>query len=228
MSWWLASKTETRIAVAPSLLSADLLRLGEELKAVQNAGVDLLHLDIMDAHFVDNLSYGPRLAKAICSSTPLPVECHLMVEDPHDYAQRFLDAGAACVSFHLELPLDHRELLRLIRKRGKRAGLVLNPSTPLDEREHRPLLQDCDFFLVMSVHPGFGGQAFDPSVLSKLRLLRAWREEDGHEFALEIDGGIDPTTASLAREAGADILVSGSSFFGSKDYRAITRALRGN
>lgn len=228
MSWWLASKTENRIAVAPSLLSADLLRMGEELKAVQNAGVDLLHLDIMDAHFVDNLSYGPRLAKAICSNTPLPVECHLMVEDPHDYAQRFLDAGAACVSFHLELPIDHRELLRLIRKRGKKAGLVLNPSTPLDERKHRPLLNDCDFFLVMSVHPGFGGQAFDPSVLSKLRLLCAWREEDGHEFALEIDGGIDPTTASLAREAGAEILVSGSSFFGATDYRAIARALRGD
>ncbi|HKI82813.1 MAG TPA: ribulose-phosphate 3-epimerase [Candidatus Krumholzibacteria bacterium] len=227
MSWWLPNRTEPKVAVAPSLLSADLLHLAEEMEDAQDAGADLFHLDIMDGHFVDNLSYGPHFARAICKTSRIPVDCHLMVEDPLDYAMRFLDAGVSCVSFHLELPLDHGAIVRQIQKKGGRAGLALNPASPLREREHRALFAGCDLFLVMSVHPGFAGQAFDRSVLPKIEQLRAWREADGHGCVLEIDGGIDAETAPLAREAGAEILVSGSSFFGSQDYPAITRSLRG-
>jgi len=228
LSWWLRPGTEPRVAVAPSLLSADVLRLADELEAVERAGVDLLHLDVMDAHFVDNLSYGPGVAKAVCAASALPVDCHLMVEDPEDYALRFVEAGAACVSFHLELELDHAALLRRIREGGARGGLVVNPSTPLDESRHRPLVAHCDLFLVMSVHPGFGGQAFNSSVLGKLETLAAWREEDSLDFTLEIDGGIDAQTAGAARAAGAQILVSGSAFFGASDYAAYAARLRGN
>jgi ribulose-phosphate 3-epimerase len=213
--------------VAPSLLSADVLHLAEELAAVERAGADLLHLDVMDAHFVDNLSYGPHLAKAVCAASSLPVDCHLMVEDPADYAMRFVEAGAACVSFHLELDIDHAQILRRIREAGAKAGIVVNPSTPLDEARHRPLLAHCDLFLVMSVHPGFAGQSFDPSVLGKLGTLADWRGADGLDFVLEIDGGIDERTAPAAREAGAQVLVSGSAFFGSSDYAAYCAELRG-
>lgn len=213
--------------MAPSLLAADTLRMGEELAAVERAGVDLLHLDVMDAHFVDNLSFGPHFAKAVCEATQLPVDCHLMVQDPADYALRFVEAGAACVSFHLELEMDHAGLLGRIHDRGARAGLVINPSTNLVEADHRPLLAACDLFLVMSVHPGFGGQAFDSGVLGKLETLAAWREQDGLDFVLEIDGGIDADTARAARASGAQILVSGSAFFRSADYAQAAAQLRG-
>jgi ribulose-phosphate 3-epimerase len=215
------------VAVAPSLLSADLLHLADEVQAAQDAGADLFHLDVMDGHFVDNLSYGPHFARAICKKSQLPVDCHLMVEDPLDYAMRFLDAGVSCVSFHLELDLVHGAILKQVHQRGGKAGLALNPATPLVEAKHRALFAACDLFLVMSVHPGFAGQSFDRSVLSKFQQLRAWREADGHDCVLEIDGGIDAETAPLAREAGAEILVSGSSFFSSQDYGAMARDLRG-
>ncbi len=228
MSWWRRADNPTRIAVAPSLLSADILHLQREIEAVERAGADLLHLDIMDGHFVDNLSYGPHVARAVADAASVPVDCHLMVEDPATYAPRFLRAGATCVSFHLELAIDHAELLRTIRAEGARAGLVINPSTPLDEARHRPLLPGCDLFLVMSVHPGFGGQPFDASVLEKLKTLRRWRREDALEFVLEIDGGIDRKTAPRAREAGAEILVCGSAFFSSGGYPGMVSSLRGD
>jgi len=226
LNWWRRPETDAAVAVAPSILSADVLRVTEELTALEQAGADVIHLDVMDGHFVDNLSYGPHVAKAIAAATSLPVDCHLMVEDPADYAFRFLDAGATCVSFHLELSLDHAGLCRAIRERGGKAGLVVNPSTPLSDA-HRELLGECDLFLVMSVHPGFGGQAFDPTVLPKLEQLAAWREADGLDFVLEIDGGIDAETAPAAREVGAQILVSGSALFRAANYREMIAILRG-
>lgn len=214
------------MAVAPSVLSADAARLGEEVRAVEEAGADLVHLDVMDGHFVNNLSYGPHVAKGLGRITDLPLDCHLMVTDPETYAGRFLDAGATSVSFHWEVDCDHQALAASIRERSGRAGLVLNPSTPLDER-FRAVLGSFDLVLVMSVHPGFGGQPFDSVSLPKLERLASWRERDGLELVLEIDGGISPETAPAARDAGADILVAGSAVFRSDDYRETIGRLRG-
>jgi ribulose-phosphate 3-epimerase len=213
--------------VAPSILSADAARLAAEVAAVEEAGADLIHVDVMDGHFVPNLTYGPHVVRCLREVTTLPLDCHLMVTDPIHFAREFLRAGADAITFHWEVDVDHAALLREIRAEGGRAGLVVNPSTPLEPRL-RELLPGCDLFLVMSVHPGFSGQSFDAAALPKLRTLRDWRREEGLDgLALQIDGGIDPETSERAREAGADILVSGSTLFSSPDYGGMMAALRG-
>jgi ribulose-phosphate 3-epimerase len=226
LSWWLRAENEGSTSIAPSILSADVARLGEEVGAIDSAGADLVHFDVMDGHFVDNLTYGPHVAKSVHRVTDLPLDCHLMVSDPGTYAERFMDSGATCVSFHWEVDCDHRQIAGRIRERGGRPGLVLNPSTPLDD-DFRALLDVFDLVLVMSVHPGFGGQAFDSVSLPKLEQLATWRQAEGLDFALEIDGGISPETAPLARSAGADILVAGSAVFRSADYAGMIATLRG-
>ncbi|HKK72273.1 MAG TPA: ribulose-phosphate 3-epimerase [Candidatus Krumholzibacteria bacterium] len=226
MSWWQrAGADPAAVAVAPSILAADAARLGAAVEAVDAAGADLIHLDVMDGHFVDNITLGPHVAAALRRHTRLPLDCHLMVTDPADYAPRFADAGADSVSFHWELETDHVAIARRLREGGCRPGLVVNPRTDIGPKM-RDVLGAFDLVLVMSVHPGFGGQAFDPSVLPKLQELARWREEDGLDLVLEIDGGINADTAPRARAAGAQILVAGSAVFGGDDPAAAIAALR--
>ena len=227
MSWWQRAGAEaSTVAIAPSILAADPTRLGDEVRAVDGAGADVIHVDVMDGHFVDNLTLGPHVAKSLRKVTELPLDCHLMVTDPGEYAPRFADAGADAVSFHWELEIDHAAIARGLRERGTKAGLVVNPRTDIGDR-FRAILPEFDYVLIMSVHPGFGGQAFDPRVLPKLETLRAWRETDDLDRVLEIDGGINGDTAPRAREAGAQILVAGSAVFGAGDYGRSIETLRG-
>jgi ribulose-phosphate 3-epimerase len=207
------------------LLACDFSRLAEEIGAVEKAGAEFLHLDVMDGHFVNNITFGPVLVKAIDRLATVPLDTHLMIEHPERYLGPFLDAGADILTIHVEASSDPRRDLRAIRARGKKAGLSLNPDTPLASIE--PFLEELDLLLVMSVVPGFGGQSFMDAVLPDLAKAAKLRERLGLTFAIEIDGGINPETAARSREAGADILVAGTAIFGSQDYDAAVAAIRG-
>uniref|UniRef100_UPI00160A2954 ribulose-phosphate 3-epimerase n=1 Tax=Muricoccus pecuniae TaxID=693023 RepID=UPI00160A2954 len=211
--------------IAPSLLAADFTRLAEEVAAIETAGADWLHLDIMDGHFVPNISFGPALVKALRPLSRMPFDVHLMIAPVDPYLAAFAEAGADVISLHPEAgPHLHRSL-QTIRSLGKKAGVVLNPATPLDSVAH--VLDLTDLILVMTVNPGFGGQSFLEGQLPKIAALRRMIDESGRDIRLEIDGGVTAKTAPLCLEAGADVLVAGTAVFGAPDRAAAIAALRG-
>jgi ribulose-phosphate 3-epimerase len=210
--------------IAPSILSADFARLGEEVAAVTRAGADWIHVDVMDGHFVPNLTIGPLVVEAVRRSTSLPLDVHLMIEKPERFITEFVKAGAATLGVQVEAcPHLHRTLAQ-IREAGARACVVLNPGTPALAIE--PVLSDVDQVLVMTVNPGFGGQKFIESMLAKIAALRGMIDERGREVALEVDGGISLETIARAARAGADVFVAGTAVFGAPDYAQAIAALR--
>jgi ribulose-phosphate 3-epimerase len=219
------AQPKRRVVVAPSLLAADFGRLREEVDAVTQAGADWLHFDIMDGHFVPNISFGPPVLSALRPHSNLPFDVHLMITPVDPYVSAFAEAGADHMLIHPEAgPHPHRTL-QLIRSFGKRAGVVLNPGTPIESIGW--LLDLTDIVLVMSVNPGFGGQQFLSSQLPKIAALRRMIDDTGRQIALAVDGGIGPQTAAEVLAAGADTLIAGTSVFGAKDRAAAIAALRG-
>ena len=214
------------IKIAPSILSADFGRLADEVRAVTAAGADYVHVDVMDGHFVPNLTIGPMVVAAIRKATTLPLDVHLMIERPGDYIDAFAKAGADVIGVHEEACPHLHRVLQQIKNAGKRPSVTLNPHTPWQHVRH--VLEDVSQVLIMSVNPGFGGQAFIPNVIPKIRELRQEIERRGLDVDIEIDGGIKVDNVATAVEAGANVLVAGSAVFETSDYKATIAALRKN
>jgi ribulose-phosphate 3-epimerase len=212
--------------IAPSILSADFGRLADEVRAVEQAGADYVHVDVMDGRFVPNLTIGPVVVAAIRKATRLPLDVHLMIEDPDRYVDDFARAGADLIGVHVEACRHLHRVLQQIRAAGKRPSVTLNPATPIDHVRH--VLEDVDQVLIMSVNPGFGGQSFIPNVLPKIRALRDELTARGLRVDIEVDGGIKVDNIAEVAAAGANVFVAGSAVFGAKDYRAVIAALRKN
>jgi ribulose-phosphate 3-epimerase len=210
--------------LAPSILSADFARLGEEVRAVEAAGVDLIHFDVMDGHFVPNISIGIPVLKSLRAVTRLPLDVHLMIEHPERYIEAFVKAGADSISVHVEACRDVLAVARLVRGFGVRASVAVNPET--DVREALRVADELDMILVMSVHPGFGGQEFIPSALDKLRYARDELERRGLDLDIEVDGGIKVDNIAAAAAAGANVLVSGSGIFSAASYADVVKLMR--
>jgi len=209
--------------LAPSILSADFARLGSEVRAVEKGGAALIHVDVMDGRFVPNITIGPAVAAAVRKVTQLPLDCHLMIEDPARYLDAFVEAGAEMVSVHLEADRHLHRTVNRIRELGAKAGVVLNPATPLTAL--RDILPEADFVLLMSVNPGFGGQKLIPAVLQKARELREWIDRDRLDTRIEIDGGVNLDNLEEVAATGVDMIVAGSAVFHSGDVQGTTETM---
>ncbi|MCA1586775.1 MAG: ribulose-phosphate 3-epimerase [Acidobacteria bacterium] len=212
------------IRLAPSILAADFAALGRDIEAVERGGADLIHLDVMDGHFVPNLTIGPAVVKAVRRAAAVPLDVHLMIEDPDRYLDAFVEAGASMISVHVEVLPHLNRTIAAIRALGAQAGVVLNPSTPPTMLSE--VAGEVDYVLVMSVNPGFGGQRFIARSVDKIRAVRALLDAAGNRAPVEVDGGIDLTTVAAVVEAGAEILVAGQAIFGSGDAAGAARAIK--
>lgn len=213
------------VKIAPSILSADFSKLGEEIKDVEIGGADYIHIDVMDGHFVPNITIGPLIVEAIRPITKLPLDVHLMIEDPDQYIEAFAKSGADYITVHVEACKHLHRTIHFIKSFGVKAGVVLNPATPVESIMH--IISDVNMVLLMSVNPGFGGQAFIPEVLNKIRALRKMIDDKGLNVEIEIDGGVNEETAKQCIKAGATVLVAGSAVYNQKDREQAIAALRG-
>ncbi|CAF1750129.1 Ribulose-phosphate 3-epimerase [Bacillus subtilis] len=215
------------IKVAPSILSADFAALGNEIKDVEKGGADCIHIDVMDGHFVPNITIGPLIVEAVRPVTDLPLDVHLMIEEPDRYIPAFAKAGADILSVHAEACPHLHRTIQLIKEQGVKAGVVLNPHTPVQVIEH--VFDDLDLVLLMTVNPGFGGQKFIHSVLPKIKEVKRMADEKGKkDLLIEVDGGVNKETASLVIEAGANLLVAGSAVYGQSDRKKAISEIRGS
>lgn len=210
--------------IAPSILAADFSKLGDEITDVTRGGADYIHVDVMDGHFVPNITLGPLIVEAIRPSTTLPLDVHLMIENPDTYIGAFANAGADIITVHQEVCPHLHRTIQLIKDQDMKAGVVINPATPVETL--LPILTDIDMVLIMTVNPGFGGQSFIKSTLAKIKQLDEWRKEFGYSYEIEVDGGINTSTAQICTKAGADILVAGSAIFQKEDRPKAIQAIR--
>ncbi|MCT2538013.1 ribulose-phosphate 3-epimerase [Aquibacillus koreensis] len=210
--------------IAPSILSADFANLQNEIIDVEKGGADYIHVDVMDGHFVPNITIGPLVVEAIRPVTKLPLDVHLMIEDPDQYISSFVKAGADILTVHVETCRHLHRTIHAIKAAGIKAGVVINPATPVEMI--RPILPDVDLVLFMTVNPGFGGQSFIPEVLTKVKKAATWRREDQLDFEIEVDGGVNTSTARLCKEAGVDVLVAGSAVFNQADRKLAIEEIR--
>ena len=213
------------LKIAPSILAADFSKLAEEVKCVDSLGADYIHIDVMDGHFVPNITLGPGIVKCLRPHTELPFDVHLMIENPDQYIKDFKEAGADIITVHVEACRHLHRTLQLIKQYEMQCGVVLNPHTPLEMFKH--VLQEVDWILIMSVNPGFGGQTFIPDSLNKIATLNQWRQEQNLSYVIEVDGGVNEETARLCEEAGADVVVAGSAVFNAVDRQLAIQKIKG-
>ncbi|MCM2533459.1 ribulose-phosphate 3-epimerase [Neobacillus pocheonensis] len=213
------------VKIAPSILSADFAKLGEEILDVEKGGADYIHIDVMDGHFVPNITIGPLIVEAIRPITKLPLDVHLMIENPDHYVEAFAKAGSDYITVHVEACRHLHRTIQHIKSFGVKAGVVLNPATPVESIQH--IIGDIDMVLLMSVNPGFGGQKFIPEVLPKIRKVKEMADQKGLTIEIEIDGGVNPETAKPCIEAGANVLVAGSAIYNEKDRTKAISLIRG-